>query len=204
MPSEETTSRRRSAHERRDELMDAAIVVMSERGVAAATTRAIADQAGVPQGVFHYCFRSKDELIAALFEREITKTSTSTGDALRASGDVRSGMRAALDAQMTLVRAAPDYYLALAELSLTVLRTPDLAPLAVWEQEQYRVRAQESLAAWSSEHALTWTVALDDVASYVVALGAGVASTWLADRDDARADAAIAVAAQSLSALSST
>ncbi|MEP7764753.1 TetR/AcrR family transcriptional regulator [Sanguibacter sp. 25GB23B1] len=204
MPSGDTTTRRRSAHERRDELMDAAIVVMSERGVAAATTRAIADQAGVPQGVFHYCFRSKDELIAALFEREITKTSTSTGDALRSFTDVRSGVRAALDAQMTLVRAAPDYYLALAELSLTALRTPDLAPLAVWEQEQYRVRARESLAAWSNDHALTWTVALDDVASYVVALGAGVASTWLADRDDARADAAITVAAQSLSSLCST
>ena len=201
MPTDETKTRRRSAEERRDDLMDAAILVMSARGVAAATTRAIAEQAGVPQGVFHYCFRSKDELVEALFEREITKTSERTSDALRSFADVSRGLRAGLEAQLALVRADPRYYVAMAELSLTVQRAASGAPLAVWEQDQYRTRARASLEEWSAEHALTWSVPLEDVASFLVAFGAGVASTWLADRDDARADAAVAVAVAALSAL---
>lgn len=201
---DETKNRRRSAEERRDDLMDAAIVVMSARGVAAATTRAIAEQAGVPQGVFHYCFRSKDELVTALFEREIARSTGRTGDALRRFPDVRRGVRAALDAQLELVRADPEYYLALAELSLTILRTPDGPALAVWEQEQYHARAQAVIRAWSAEHGLVWSAPLEDVASFLVTLGAGVTSTWLSDRDDGRAEAALAVATQALTSLAST
>lgn len=181
--------------------MDAAVVVMSTHGVAAATTRAIAQQAGVPQGVFHYCFRSKDELVTALFEREIARSSDRTGDALRRFSDAERGIGAALEAQLALVRSEPEYYLAMAELSLTILRTPAGPPLAVWEQEQYRTRAQAGLEAWSAEHGLTWSAPLDHVASFLVALGAGVASTWLSDRDDARAEAAVTVATQSLGSL---
>lgn len=202
MSTESTASRRRSAEERRDELMDAAIAVMSERGVAAATTRAIAEHAGLAQGVFHYCFRSKNELFAALFEREISRTLGSASLALREHTDVRSGLRAALEASVAPARTNPDYHLALAELSLTVQRTPTLAPLAVWEQEQYRLQITDALAAWSAERSIRWSAPLEDVASYLVAVSAGVTSTWLADRDDARADATIAVATMPLTALS--
>lgn len=198
---DETKNRRRSAAERRDDLMDAAVVVMSTRGVAAATTRAIAEEAGVPQGVFHYCFRSKDELVTALFEREIARSSDRTGDALHQFSDAERGIGAALEAQLALVRSDPEYYLAMAELSLTILRTPAGPALAVWEQEQYRSRAQAGLEAWSAEHGLAWSAPLDHVASFLVALGAGVASTWLSDRDDARAEAAVAVATQALGSL---
>lgn len=197
----EKTSRRRSAQERRDDLMDAAIVVMSRGGVAAATTRAIAEEAGVPQGVFHYCFRSKDDLVTALFEREIARSTDRTGSALSTFPDVRRGVAAALEAQLALVRADPDYYLAMAELSLTIARTPAGPALAVWEQEQYRTRAQAGLEAWSAEHGLTWSAPLEHVASFLVALGAGVTSTWLSDRNDARAESAVAVATQALDAL---
>lgn len=198
---DDTKNRRRSAEERREDLMDAAVVVMSARGVAAATTRAIAEEAGVPQGVFHYCFRSRDELVTALFEREITRSSDRTSGALRRFSDVDRGIRAALDAQLDLVRSGPTYYLAMAELSLTVLRTPDGPPLAVWEQEQYRSRAQAGLEAWSAEHGLVWSVPLEHVASFLVAVGAGVTGTWLADRDDAQAEAALGVATQALGSL---
>lgn len=198
---DETKNRRRSAAERRDDLMDAAVVVMSTHGVAAATTRAIAQQAGVPQGVFHYCFRSKDELVTALFEREIVRSSGTTSRALHRFGDVHRGLGAALAAQLDLVRSQPDYYLAMSELSLTVVRTPGGPSLAVWEQQQYRSRVQAGLEAWSAEHGLVWSVPLEHVASFLVTVGAGVTSTWLADRDDPQAEAALGVATQALGSL---
>jgi AcrR family transcriptional regulator len=55
--------RQRSAGGRRAELVAAAARVVSRDGVAAATTRRIADEAGLPQGLVHYWFASKDELL---------------------------------------------------------------------------------------------------------------------------------------------
>ena len=45
------------ADERRQQLVEAAIRVMARDSVAQATTRAIVGEAGMPLGVFHYCFR---------------------------------------------------------------------------------------------------------------------------------------------------
>lgn len=191
----------RSAEDRREQLLDAAIAVMSARGVAGATTRAITQHAGVPHGVFHYCFRSKSELFAALFEREISKTLTSAGAALHAAADVRRGLEAALIAQLDLVRGAPEYHLALAELSLTVQRTSSLAHLAVWEQQLYRDRIRSNLEQWSTALGVRWSVPIESVAALLLITGAGTASTWLADRDDQCAEGAVAVAASSLSLL---
>lgn len=191
----------RSADFRREQLLDAAIAVMSEHGVAGATTRAITERAGVPHGVFHYCFRSKVELFAALFEREISKTLASTGAALHAEGDVRRGLESALTAQLDRVRREPEYHLALAELSLTIQRTDALAPLAAWEQQQYRERVRTGLDQWSTALGLQWSVPLESLASLLVITGGGIASTWLADRDDHHAEAAVDVAAAALSTL---
>ncbi|TDD21919.1 TetR/AcrR family transcriptional regulator [Nonomuraea diastatica] len=51
-----------SAGERRRVIVDAAVRVIATEGLARATTRRIAEQAGVPLGTLHYCFRNKDEL----------------------------------------------------------------------------------------------------------------------------------------------
>ena len=59
---------RMSAAERREQLVAAAIRVMTRDGVVRATTRAIASEAGMPLGVFHYAFRSKAELMAVVTE----------------------------------------------------------------------------------------------------------------------------------------
>lgn len=50
--------------QRRALLVDAALRVMVKHGVEAATTRAIAKEAGVPLGLLHYCYSNKDDLLA--------------------------------------------------------------------------------------------------------------------------------------------
>jgi hypothetical protein len=44
-------------------------------------------------------------------------------------------------------------------------------------------------------------VPLEHVASFLVAVGAGVTGTWLSDRDDTQAEAALGVATQALGSL---
>lgn len=49
--------------ERRQQLIEAAVRLMSRDGIEAATLRAIAEEAGAPLSAVHYCFRDKDELV---------------------------------------------------------------------------------------------------------------------------------------------
>ena len=54
--------------DRRAALVGAAVRVIARSGLAAATTRAIVAEAGMPLGSFHYAFDSRDDLIEAVIE----------------------------------------------------------------------------------------------------------------------------------------
>lgn len=54
--------------ERREQIVDALLSVIAERGYADATVAAIAAQAGLAAGLVHYHFRSKHEVLVALVE----------------------------------------------------------------------------------------------------------------------------------------
>jgi len=60
-----------SPNSTRDRLLDAAFRICSERGLHAATTREIADEAGVNEVTLFRHFGNKEKLIAALFERAV-------------------------------------------------------------------------------------------------------------------------------------
>src|SRR3981081_3095040 len=81
------------AGQRRQELIEAAFTVMARDGVAAASTRAITAEAGAPLSAFHYCFRSKQELLQELITtvvnnlvregQQVLEPGTNLHDALR-------------------------------------------------------------------------------------------------------------------------
>lgn len=66
-----TGARRRFRHEgeerRRDALIAAALDLVAEGGIAAATVRAIADRAGVTPGLIRHYFRTKEDLTRAAY-----------------------------------------------------------------------------------------------------------------------------------------
>src|SRR5580658_4822405 len=63
----------------RNQLITAAIEVVTRDGLAAATTRRISEQAGLPLGTFHYWFSNKEELFECLFEEILKEIEESTG-----------------------------------------------------------------------------------------------------------------------------
>ncbi|MGI5128643.1 TetR/AcrR family transcriptional regulator [Pseudonocardia sp. CA-107938] len=98
--------------ERRTQLVQAAVRVISRDGVAAASTRRIAEEAGASQASLHYSFRSKEELFAAVTEYAV--------DATRVALEARqvvpgSGLRHAVAQLLALFRES-----ALTERDLTV------------------------------------------------------------------------------------
>ncbi|MFF2267406.1 TetR/AcrR family transcriptional regulator [Cellulosimicrobium cellulans] len=172
---------RRSLAERRQQLLDAAIEVMSERGIGGATTRAITDAAGVPQGIFHYCFDSKGALLQALLERESERAMGPAWRADPTSESFSEALGAAVAAQLQRVRSEPRHFLVLAELTVLARTDTTLTPIAKAD----RVRAVEQVAAvlarWrpdlSATEQRTWAVV-------VLAGIEGLTEAWLTDRDD--------------------
>lgn len=194
------TREHRPAAERREQLLDAAVEVMRAGGVAAATTRAVAERAGLPQGAFHYCFRSKDDLFEALLDRELDASLGRAWDAVAGSDDLEDSIRAGLGAILDRVRADPEYHLLTAELVDVATRTPALAHVARREHAAYVQHVEQMLSRWQESAGATLAVAPGSLAEGLVAASTGITSVWLSTRDDAAADRSIALLAAGLRA----
>lgn len=196
-PETRRTREHRPAAERREQLLDAAVEVMRVGGIGAATTRAVADRAGLPQGAFHYCFRSKDELFTALLDRELDASLGRAWDAVAGTGDLETSIAAALRAILDRVRSDPGYHLLTAELVDVAARTPGLQHVARREQAAYVERADLLLRRWQ-ETGDGLPVGSRVLAEALVAASTGITSSWLSSRDDEAAHASVALFASAL------
>jgi AcrR family transcriptional regulator len=93
--------RREGEERRREALIAAALDLVAEGGVAAATVRAIADRAGVTPGLIRHYFDGKDDLIRAAFARVMDRMTeeseqaaeTGTDPLARIAGFVAASLR---------------------------------------------------------------------------------------------------------------
>lgn len=124
--------------ERRAQLIAATARVISREGVAGATTRRIADEAGAPLASLHYSFRNKEDLFAAVIEFGVEQTA-----ALIAAREIApgSGLVTAvsdyLQTYRTWALADPDMMVAQYSLLTWMLRSPDGRTNAARAYRQY-------------------------------------------------------------------
>lgn len=123
--------------ERRDQLIDAAINVIADRGLAAATTRAIVAEAGMPLASFHHVFESHHacliKAMVVLVERQ--------GNGLRfpepepQDETLAEYLVRALGVWVDHLVKFPLQHLAVRELTAYFLRTPDgAAHASLWRR----------------------------------------------------------------------
>src|SRR5437763_867284 len=125
---------RDSAENKRSEIIAAAIRVLARDGIAEATTRKIATEAGVNQAMLGYYFGSKDELLLAVLQEMMRLTGEIARSALPPDSDPRVALRDGITAFWEQVEAAPGLQVMQYELTLYALRRPDSAWLA---KQQY-------------------------------------------------------------------
>jgi len=163
---------RRSVGERREQLIDSAISVLTTEGFGAATTRRITDEAGLALGAFHYAFRNKDDLLEAVLER----LSHGIQDVLQRSIREPDQSLEEFGEQIarsfwSFVEQTPQLQLAQYELTVHALRDDHLRPLA---QLQYR-RLNEALEQVLDDHPeIDDSGHLRDIASYIVSVMDGL------------------------------
>ena len=192
--------RKRAADGRRAELVEAAARVVSRDGVAAATTRRIAEEAGLPQGLVHYWFASKDELLqevitSLLSQFEEAALAPPGADAQDPAGYVLSAFRAAF----AVVQADdPGRQVAVYELTTRALRAPDLRDLARQQYTAYRETAAAIVEPWLAAHGPDFPASPGALAQFVAVLFDGAVLAWLADPEGTTPDEIFALAAELL------
>lgn len=96
--------KRESEETRREALITAALELVAEGGPAAASVRAIADRAGVTQGLIRHYFSSKDDLNRAAYRRLVSRM---TIDSLAALDTAHNTPQARLAAFIVASLRAP-------------------------------------------------------------------------------------------------
>lgn len=178
-----------SAEQRRADLVAAAFRVMARTGVATASTYAIAAEAGVPQSVFHYCFRSKAELLQQL-TREVVGSMANAGMTAKdvpVGSDPQTTLRAVMRGILDDALANPDEQRVLYELTTTVLHEDSTRDLARWQYEVYHVEMEKVLLAVAEATHTQWTIDMQVLRRLTSTQVDGLILAWLADGDTAAA-----------------
>jgi AcrR family transcriptional regulator len=194
---------RMSAGDRREKLVEAAIRVMTREGVIKATTRAIAAEADMPLGVFHYAFRSKQELMAMVIET-IARQSRSQIDEAVLSGEAPQLVdlvRAGLNTYFDHVVAHPGQHLVTYELTSTALRAEELEEVAHRQYDYYLEQNEHLLVAAAELLDVEYIHPIHVVNRFVFSLVDGLALNWLAKGDEEEARAVLDLGAQMLAGM---
>ncbi|MGW6394282.1 TetR/AcrR family transcriptional regulator [Streptomyces sp. NPDC055103] len=192
---------RQSADESRDQLVEAALRVMIRDGVAKATTRAIVGEAGLPLGAFHYCFRSKEELLHGVLKRIMLRSLDFSPPSATEGASPADVIRAALHAYWERVRERPAEHMVTYELTQYALRRPGLTEVARRQYRHYLDVNGEHLRTIARLAGIRWEADLQVLARYGLGVLDGLTLTWLIDRDDAQALAALDQYADHLAAI---
>ncbi|MCP3426052.1 TetR/AcrR family transcriptional regulator [Rothia sp. AR01] len=173
-----------SAEVRRELLMTAALEVMKREGVAAASTRAICEEAGMPHGAFHYCFGSKRELFAAILRNGLDVPLEKSWILLSPSTHPEDAFRILLRGYWDDVVADPRRELVLSELTNHALRDDALRGLPAWESGLYRERIAKHLSELAERTGSEVLIPHTDLAEMILSAILGATTSWLSHGED--------------------
>jgi AcrR family transcriptional regulator len=174
------------AEQRRQELIDAAFKVMARDGVAAASTRAITAEANAPLSAFHYCFRSKQELLQELTKTVVNDLVSEARQALQPGADLHDALHDSMRRLWSTAARHPDQQLVLYELTCLSLRDPALAGLGKWQYDCYFDSAAQFLEDLAAAAGTKWRLPIPVISRMFVTFIDGVVLGWLADHNDAQ------------------
>jgi AcrR family transcriptional regulator len=187
-----------AVEERRSALLAAALRVIARDGMARASTRAIAAEAGMPTASFHYVFASHDAMVEQLIGSILEEQSAAVTEAVDGATTLREFAAGALQGWMDRAAADPATEIALHDVVAWSRSSPELGGLAVLVYERYAASVGAFVAAAEERFGVRWSLPAEDVARFVLVLTDGVAARWLVDRDEAAARRSLAMGATAL------
>lgn len=171
------------ADDRRRSLVEAAISVMTRDGVRAATTRRIAEEAGASLATFHYCFHSKDELIAEVIEQTNEEFLSWHRAPSPDAQSPRDAVERSIRGLWSITHRFPDRQAMLFELTQYANRDEKLAKLAVKQYADYYETWVQFFTALEKQFEVTLTAPKVVIARFAVSAVDGLNYNYLLDRD---------------------
>jgi AcrR family transcriptional regulator len=184
---------RADATDRRAAILAAAVRVLAREGIAEATTRKIAAEAGINQATLLYYMGSKDELLMAVLCEMMRLTAEAARTPLErlirdaARFNPREAIRRSMWAFWEQVEAAPELQVMQYELTLYALRRPDSAWLAREQYDGYRAVVEELLREAYARSGMRCAVPFDALARFIVGGLDGLILQFISARDTDRA-----------------
>ncbi|MFF1832565.1 TetR/AcrR family transcriptional regulator [Paenarthrobacter sp. NPDC058040] len=116
--------------QRRRQFVTAATRVIIQEGLAKATTRRIAEEAGLPAPNLHYCFETKEDLLQAVYEHAASSAFAEIGSSVTPGVGLAQGIEDIMRSYVQWNRGNPQVQLAMLELTFWSLRNPTSSHLA--------------------------------------------------------------------------
>jgi AcrR family transcriptional regulator len=127
--------------QKRRELADAALRVVMERGVDAASIAHVAKAAGISKGTVYLYFDSKEALLVAAARRWVEQLRARATPPAPTHDDARDAIRALLEASIAGFMAAPDVLRVFLGMTEFFLRAPELQRFAIAREVSSPMRA---------------------------------------------------------------
>jgi AcrR family transcriptional regulator len=112
----------------RARLIAAGYAILAEKGIEATTVKEIADRAEVSPGLFHYYFKSKDELLLAVLYEAGGRFKDRVAESMQTVSSARDFAGAAMEKLQAASRNDPTWYRLRYELYALGLRRPEFLP----------------------------------------------------------------------------
>lgn len=174
--------------EREQQIVAAAIRVLSDVGVPNTTLRGVAAAADVPLGTLHYVFPSKDKLLRAVIAAVIDDVLDAVGAHVDVGRGVEYAMRHGVTTfWATLVEGEIGLQIMQYELALYSARSEGPGGLAQLQYERYTTLIAEFYERAAREAGERCAVDFGTLARLSLALVDGLILQYIASPDDARA-----------------
>jgi len=167
---------------RREQIVDAALKVMIAEGVYHATTRKIAEAAGVNVATLHYHFHDKEEILFKVMEVLVANYRAILARQFAAPQNLHDRIADLLRFIWSEIEKAPGEQLALQEMTLYVLRHPHAEHMAREKDHEFLLLYADSLRAATDVRAQD-EPRIMELANFIYTSFVGMLNQWLAVRD---------------------
>ncbi|MEE1784090.1 TetR family transcriptional regulator [Streptomyces sp. SP17BM10] len=168
------------AAERRPQLVQAALELMSREGIAAGSTRAIAAELGVAQATVHYTFGTKKDLYRAVVEQLTADFIGQVRAASPGDGPFGEQVRTLVHALWDAATGEEGRCVLLSEFGSLAMRDADLQEIMLALQREVEGTATEMLTALAAAHGLTLPMPAREIAVHFLSGFDGLTARYLA------------------------
>lgn len=178
----------RAGVDRRTEILQAAIRVLARDGIAQATTRKLAAEAGINQATLLYYVGSKDELLLAVLREMMRQTrEIAVTAAIEHAVPLRDAIANSVRAFWHHVETTPELQVMQYELTLYALRNPEASWLAREQYSGYCAVVEGVLRTACEQQGTSCAVPYDAIARFIVSGLDGLILQFVSNQDIERA-----------------